>query len=205
MLDAFLQTFAVMFAAVNPLSKIFYFTFLTAEEPLQVKHRIASKASLTAFFILLGFSLIGDKLLRFLGIDIAAVSIAGGVLLFIVSARLVMHGAPKHENGHEEETDDPAIFPLAMPLIAGPTSIVACLVLMGNSTGDLKQQAAVIGVMGLVIVLTFFTLLVSERITRILGHAGVEVMTRIVGFLLSSLAVQMTLNGLHRAGVLTGS
>ena len=202
MLETIIQAFAVLFAAINPLSKIFYFSFLTADEPLEFKRCIATKACLAAFFILLGFSLVGDRLLRFLGIDIAAVSIAGGVLLFMVSARLVMHGAGKHESGDPDESEDPAIFPLAMPLIAGPTSIVACLVLMGNATGSIQTQAAVVVTMGLVIILTFLTLLISERITRIIGHAGLEVMTRIVGFILSSLAVQMILDGLRRAAIL---
>jgi multiple antibiotic resistance protein len=204
MLDTLIQVFAVMFSAVNPLSKIFYFTFLTAGETPQAKRRTATKACLVAFFILLGFILIGDKLLRFLGIQIAAVSIAGGVLLFIVSARLVMHGAGKNESSQDESSEDPAIFPLAMPLIAGPTSIVACLVLMGNASGDLKTQLGIIGILAMVILMTFLTLLVSDRITKLLGNAGIEIMTRIVGFLLASLAVQMTLDGLHRAGVLAG-
>lgn len=200
MLDTFLEVFAVLFAAVNPLSKIVYFSILTGEDTPRNKRRIALKACATAFCILLAFSLVGEGILRFLGIKIESVTIAGGLLLFLVAVKLVTHGpATKQDTEHLDPSLDPSVFPLATPLIAGPTSIVACLVLMGKASGQWTGQAMVIVTMGFVVLLTFLTLLVSGRITRLLGHAGVEVMTRILGFLLAALAVQMTLDGLRNA------
>lgn len=103
---------------------------------------------------------------------------------------------------HVADTPDPAVFPLAMPLIAGPTSMVACLVLSSNAGTDVAANALVIGVMAAVIAMTFGILLIAAWVTKLMGHGGVEVLTRVLGLVLAALAVQMTLDGLTKAGVL---
>jgi multiple antibiotic resistance protein len=150
--------------------------------------------------VLAGFALFGHVLLASMGISFAAFRIAGGIVLFVVGARMIFeepdHGA---KAGHSESGRDLAVFPLAMPYLAGPATTLAVMVATQQETFDPGVLAAKIGVLALVMVSTVVILLGSGRIQKILGHTGSAVIGRVMGILLAALAAESVVRGVTEA------
>lgn len=149
------------------------------------------------------FVLVGQGLLGALGIGVPAFRIAGGALLFLLSVDMVFARpsgrrratAPEREKAQEENKEDISVFPLAIPLIAGPGSLTTVLLYTGN--GDVLEVAAVMGVLLIVLSLVLASLLVASRIMRAFGETGANVFSRVLGVLLAALAVQFILDGIQ--------
>ena len=153
-----------------------------------------------AAVILLGFALGGEPLLGLLGIGLPAFRIAGGVLLLLLAVDMVMvrHSGLRTTTGAEaeesEERADISVFPLAIPLIAGPGALTSIVLLMSESRDHLSRLN-VVGELLLVLLLTLLLLLGAGRLTKVLGITGVNVVTRVFGILLAALAVQFVTDG----------
>ncbi|MEM9576227.1 MAG: MarC family protein [Pseudomonadota bacterium] len=199
---AFLITaFVTMFVVIDPIGLAPLFVALTQGKSAQLRRRIAFRATITAVFILLLFAIFGEALLAFIGISMPAFRVAGGVLLFLTALDMLFERRTKRreDQSEEDETDDPSVFPLAIPLIAGPGSIASVILLMGQRPG-LEGTLMVLGVTGLVMVIVMILFMASGLIERALGKTGITVVTRLLGMLLAALSVQFVLDGLAAFG-----
>lgn len=199
------------FATVGPIDVATLFAGFTVSTPRAERRKIATKACLVALAILLVFALIGHFILNSLGISLAALRAAGGILLLLIGIDMVFarnSGATRATRDEVEEANekhDIAVFPLATPLIAGPGAIGATLLLMAEAQGDLGLQAVVMLSLIAIVALTFASMLMASEITRFLGVTGMQVITRIFGILLTALAVQFLFDGIAQSGIFGGA
>lgn len=204
---AFLITaFVTLFVIIDPIGMTPLFVAITQGMETARRRVIALRACVTAALILIVFAAFGEAVLGFVGISMPAFRIAGGILLFLTALDMLFERRSKrrqgqaHEAEEEDEGDDPSVFPLAIPLIAGPGSIATVILLAGQKPG-LEGLAWVIGVMLSVIMIVFLLFLTAGLLERALGRTGINVITRLLGMLLAALAVQFVLDGLRGFGL----
>ncbi len=192
-----------LLVTVDPIGTAPMFAALTAAHTLQERRRIALRGVAIAAGILLGFALCGEVLLGALGIELAAFRIAGGVLLLLLSIDMLMvrHSGLRTTTASEEEESgqraDISVFPLAIPLIAGPGALTSVVLLMSAAGGELGRSAVVLGELLLVLAFTLVCFLGASRLLKVLGITGVNVVTRVSGLLLAALAVQFVIDGVR--------
>lgn len=199
---AFLITaFATLFVIIDPIGITPIFVALTTGMSPQQRRQVALRCCLVAVGILLAFGLFGEALLGFVGIGMPAFRISGGVLLFITALDMLFERrqSRREDQAEEEPVDDPSVFPLAIPLIAGPGSIATIILLSGDL--DWIGFVAVTLVMISVIICAFCLFLFAGFIERGLGKTGVNIVTRLLGMLLAALSVQFILDGLRDFGI----
>lgn len=199
---ALITSFVTLFVIIDPIGLMPLFVALTQGMDSATRRSIAIRACLTSFAILALFAFLGEAVLGFVGISMPAFRIAGGVLLFLTALDMLFERRTKRREDRTEEDDhpDPSVFPLAIPLIAGPGSIATVILLSGQLGDGLTGAMLVLGVAiaVLVVVLGFF--LSAGILERALGKTGVNVATRLLGMLLAALAVQFILEGLRNFG-----
>jgi multiple antibiotic resistance protein len=199
---------ATFFATVAPIDVAAMFAALTATAAPAERRSIAIRGAVIATVILLVFALLGKLLLAGMGISLAALRTAGGILLLLISIDMVFartSGATSttdEEDLEAEHKHDIAVFPLATPLIAGPGAIGAAILLMANAEGRVTHQLAVLAALLAVMLVTFVAMLTASQIHRFLGVTGMQVINRIIGILLSALAVQFVFDGIAQSGLL---
>ncbi|TVP73832.1 MAG: MarC family protein [Rhodobacteraceae bacterium] len=205
---AFLITaFVTLFVVIDPIGTAPLFLALTqGMDPLQ-RRRIGIRACVIAAILLALFGLAGEDFLRFIGISMPAFQIAGGLLLFLTALDMLFDRRTARRKDHAEEgdghqADDPSVFPLAMPLIAGPGAMATMVLLIGETGRTAQGMALVTGVMLAVILLVLSAFLLAGPIERMLRRTGTMVMTRLFGLLLAALSVQFVLNGATAIGIL---
>jgi len=182
-------------------------TFLSVTDGLSARHRrtVAARASLIAGAILIGTALIGDWLLRQLGITLPAFRIAGGLLLFAVAAEMVLGvriqrtTKDAEEAAAEEHLHNVAAFPLAFPMLAGPGAITATILLAGQAAYRPVWLGILIGVVVVALAACFVCFLAAGRIGKLLGRTGNVVLSRLLGVVLAALAVQYVVDGVRTA------
>lgn len=203
---AFLITaFVTLFVIIDPIGMTPLFVALTQGMDSARRRAIAIRACVTSALLLILFAALGEKVLGFIGISMPAFRIAGGLLLFLTALDMLFERRGQRRKGQadaaeEEDGDDPSIFPIAIPLIAGPGSIATVILLAGQRPGA-EGLIWVIGVMLSVIALVFIMFLTSGLLERALGKVGINVVTRLLGMLLAALAVQFVLDGLRGFGL----
>lgn len=199
--SAFLITaFVTMFVVIDPLGLAPLFVALTRGMPAQARRGIALRACLTAIGVLAVFGLFGEAVLGFVGISMPAFRVAGGILLFLTALDMLFERrAKRREDQTGEDREDPSVFPLGIPLIAGPGSIASIILLTGQSPGWQGFLTA-FGVTLAVIAIALILFLASGLLERALGHTGINVVTRLLGMLLAALSVQFVLDGLRAFG-----
>lgn len=157
------------------------------------------RACTTAFFVLLIFILLGHSILAFFHISIPALQISGGLILLFIGFEMLnlLHSkeplTPSEEN-EASQKDDISIVPLAIPMLSGPASIVAVVVLTAKSSAVANYLVVILSVF-LTLLITYFVLSASERIMKVVGLTGVNAASRIMGLLLSAMAVQFVIDG----------
>jgi multiple antibiotic resistance protein len=181
-------------------------TFLSVTEGLSPRARreVARRACLLAGGILIGTALIGDWLLRQLGITLPAFRIAGGLLLFAVAFEMVLgirmqRPGKDAEDAAGESPHHVAAFPLAIPLLAGPAAITATILLAGQAAYRPVWLGVLIGVIALAMLVCAMGFLAASRLARLLGRTGNVVLSRLLGVILAALAVQYVIDGLRTA------
>jgi multiple antibiotic resistance protein len=163
---------------------------------------MAVRATTIAFIILLGFALVGEDLLAALHIELHSFRIAGGLMLFLIALDMVFEKrTERREERAEKVIADPdhadvSVFPMAMPMLAGPGSIASIMLLMARTTGP-RDSLAVLGALLAVMLLSLLALLAARPIMRALGSRVEAIITRLLGVLLAALAVQFVINGLR--------
>ena len=201
MADLLVTAFVTFLVVIDPVGQAPFFAGLTAGAAAAERRRIAVRGVVIAAGILIFFGLGGEPVLDAMGIGLPAFRIAGGLLLVLLSIDMVMArhsgmSATTPEEAQEAATrHDVAVFPLAIPLIAGPGALTAILLLMGRAEGDIAAQAAVLAIMLVVLVLTLTCLLLTTPIMRLLGVTGTNVLTRVFGIITAALGVQFVADG----------
>lgn len=199
--EFFISALVTLLVVVDPIGLVPIFTSLTARLTAASRRRVALRASLIAFLILCGAALIGDWLLRQLGIGLPAFRIAGGLLLFSIASemvfgvRIVREANTAEAAVEEEHVRNLAAFPLGIPLMAGPGAITAVILLAGRAQGDPRYLGGLIAVIAIVMAACLVAFLVGTRITKLLGVTGNVVLERLLGVILAALAVQFVIDG----------
>jgi MarC family membrane protein len=191
--------FLTFFVIIDPVGLSPLFLALTDGYAPERRRSTALRAVLIACGILLAFLFIGGPLLRYLGVSIDALRIAGGLLLFKIAYDMVLARRERQTASEEEEAhhrEDVAVFPLAIPLIAGPGAFASILVLATDIDGQAEYLAILIGVVLVVLVLVYIGFRLATPIHRVLGDTGTAVVTRVLGILLAALAVQLVIDSI---------
>ena len=203
MLELAVTSFVTLFVILDPLGNVPIFLAITPRADHAERQSIALRGTLVAGAVLVVFGLAGEFLLRGLGITLPAFRIAGGILLLLLAIEMVFarhSGLRTTTTGEEQEAvrrDDVAVFPLAVPLLAGPGAMASMLLLMGDAAGRVVDKAVVLGVLGLVMTATWIILVLGTRILGLIGVTGINVLTRVFGIVLSALAVQYVIDGIR--------
>jgi multiple antibiotic resistance protein len=201
--DFLWQAFVTLFVIVDPFAVVPVFVSLTGGETREHKKRIAQKSCFIAVILLLIFAFAGDRLLDAMNISEPAFRIAGGFLLLLAAIDMVVaktSGGFRAPTGDETKEairrDDISVFPLAIPLIAGPGALTSTVILMRQAEiMGVQAQAGVVGLLLIVLLITFLSLLVGDRMMRLLGVTGTNVLTRVFGIILAALAVESIIKG----------
>lgn len=201
MIELFISAFITFFVVIDPPGCAPIYASLTGDAPPRDRRIMAFRAIIVASIILAIFAAFGEQLLGALGISLDSFRIAGGIMLFIIALEMVFEKRTQRREGRAQdiidqpEIEDVSIFPMAMPMIAGPGSIAAIMLLMSQNEG-LERSLVIVGAMGLVLLLTLIGLLLAGPLMRVLGHKVEQVITRVLGVLLGALAVQFVVDGL---------
>lgn len=210
MLETALVASATFFATIGPLDVAALFAALTPRNTPAERRTIALKGTLIALAILLVFAVFGDSVLQLFGITLPALRTAGGVLLLLIAIDLVFARSSGGVTTTEDETreaagkQDISVFPLATPLIAGPGTMGAAILLVADAEGDPATVAVVIASLVAMLFATFVLMLIAAQIQKLLGVTGLHVIARVFGVLLAALAVQFIFDGIAGSGLLTG-
>lgn len=210
MTETAVVAFTTFFATIGPLDVGPVFAAMTPAVLPRHRRRMALRGTAIATGILVIFALTGELLLASLGISLAALRVAGGILLLLIAIDMVFARPSGSTSTTEEEAleaatrADVTVFPLATPLIAGPGAMGATILLMADAEGSLLDQAVVLAMLLAVMVVTLASLLLASQLQRYLGVTGLHVVSRVFGVLLSALAVQFMFDGLAQSGLLPG-
>lgn len=204
MLELFTTAFITLAVIIDPPGCAPIFASLTSGADEAHRRRMAIRSVAVAWSILLFFALAGEPLLRTLGISLSAFRIAGGIMLFMIALDMVFERRTerREERAREiegtPEAEDVSVFPMAIPMIAGPGSIASIMLLTAQADG-LGEGLAVFAAMTLVILLTLVALLAAGPLMRLIGAKLEAMITRILGVILAALAAQFVLDGLERS------
>nr|WP_097030373.1 MarC family protein [Cereibacter ovatus] len=196
--------FATLFVVIDPLGLVPLFIALTPGMTRERRLAIGIRACLVAAGVLTLFGLVGEAALNFIGISMPAFRIAGGILLFLTALDMLFERRTQRREGQtaaEPHDHDPSVFPLGIPLMAGPGAIASMILLVG-SAGDWTGTLAVHLVMLATILTAFLLFLVASPLERLLGRTGTLVITRLLGMLLAALSVQFVIDGIRGSGLL---
>lgn len=204
MLDLFLSAFVTLFVVIDPPGCAPIYAGLSADASRRQAIAMAGRACVIAALILVVFALFGKQLLGALHVELDAFRIAGGIMLFMIAVDMVFEKrtqrreerAEKIRAHHAEtpEIEDVSIFPMAMPMLAGPGSIATIMLLMSRVHG-FDQTVVVLAAMGTVMILSFAALASAGPLMRVLGDKVEAVITRLLGVLLAALAAQYVIDG----------
>ena len=192
-----------LFVVIDPIGTLPVFLFATANVPKHLHRSFAVRAVLVAGLVLLAFLVAGQYLLELLGLRLGSFQVAGGIILFLFALTMIF-GDPKPEKEIEAAERDHlagAVFPLAMPSIASPGAMLAIVILTDNHTNPLEDQIITAALLIIVLALTLVLLLLAGRIGRLMGTTGASVISRVMGIILATVAVDATFGGLEALGL----
>lgn len=206
MIELFLSAFITLFVVIDPPGCAPIYAGLTKEASPAQSRSMALRACVIATAILLVFALFGQDLLAALHIQLDSFRIAGGIMLFLIALDMVFEKRTQRreqraekvaaENAATPEVDDVSVFPMAMPMLAGPGAIAAVMLLQNEADGP-EETLVVLGALGAVMVLTLLALMAASPLMKLFGARVEAVITRLLGVLLAALAAQYVIDGLR--------
>ncbi|WP_028290424.1 MarC family protein [Olleya sp. ITB9] len=192
-----LTSFLFLFAVIDPLGSIPVYLEATKNFDKKYKKRVAIRASFVAFLVLLFFIVIGQLILEGMNVTLDAFQISGGVILFLFALTMIFgEGKPETEKHGIKDYKHVTIFPVAIPSIASPGAIMAVVLLTDNHIYTIQQQLLTTLLVFLVVGLTGLLLLAANKVQDKIGEYGITVISKIMGLILASYAVQSILSGL---------
>jgi multiple antibiotic resistance protein len=201
--ELFVSALVTFLVVIDPPGCAPIFASLTSGATAVHRRAMAIRSVLIASGILLFFGLLGEDLLRALGISLSAFRIAGGIMLFLIAIDMVFEKrTERREHRAQEvsasEAEDVSVFPMAIPMIAGPGSIASIMLLMARSDG-LAESLLVLGALLVTLLLTLLALLLAGPLMRLLGNKMEAMITRLLGVILAALATQFVIDGIERS------
>jgi multiple antibiotic resistance protein len=211
MLETFFTAFATFFAVIGPIDTAVLLASLTPNMTGTERRGIAVKAVFIASVIILLFALFGGPVLAQLGVSLAALQTAGGIILFMIALEMTLAKKPAPATLTVKESEEAeskaeahaeiAVFPFATPLLAGPGAMTSAIVLAAATRGDVKLLGAVVAAILAVMAVTLVLFLLAQEIHQLIGLTARKVIVRVFGVLLAALAVQSIFNGLSEAHI----
>ncbi|MEA3264791.1 MAG: MarC family protein [Pseudomonadota bacterium] len=201
MLELFLSAFIALFVVIDPPGCAPIYAGLTSGASHAQARAMALRATFIATIILLIFAVFGEDLLGALHIELDSFRIAGGIMLFLIALDMVFEKRTQRREERAEkvkatpEIEDVSVFPMAMPMIAGPGSIATIMLLTARAKGT-DETLVVLGALGAVMLLTLLALVAAGPLMKLLGARVEAVITRLLGVLLAALAAQYVIDGL---------
>jgi multiple antibiotic resistance protein len=204
-LQSALIAFTSIFVLVDPIAAIPTFLVLTADSDAPRRRRMALVAAITCFIVLTVFAAIGTFIFSLFSITLPAFKIAGGIILGLIGLDMLQaRRSPTKETAKETEEglekEDVGIIPLGVPMLAGPGSISTVMVLISQSQ-DWLRSSLVFTAIAVTCAISFVVLAAADRVRSYLGATGIGILTRMMGLLLTAIAVQFILNGLKDVGI----
>ena len=197
--------FTTIFLIVNPIGAAPIYLMITEKEPLKKRVAIAKKASIVAFIVLIVFLIFGTWILKFFGITIYSFKIAGGILLLLISINMLYRGNVSGTKGSDRETkhasadkEDISVVPLAVPLLSGPGAIASVMVISSQYGSLLERAVSALAVLSTCF-LIFYILRGAEKLILLFGSTGIKLANRLMGLILSAIAVQFLVDGIKLA------
>ena len=202
LLEAFLYALVALLVIFDPAGTAALFAAMTPQDTPAERAEQARRGCGIAFVVLAVFGLAGEGLLRALGIGLPAMQVAGGILLFLtaadmVTARNALRATPQEQEVATRTNEDISVFPLAIPLLAGPGAMTTMVLLRSSAGDDWRRVAAVEAALAVALGLTLLALLLAGQVKRLLGETGSHVIGRVLGVLLAALAAQIAMDGLR--------
>lgn len=200
--ELFLSAFITLFVVIDPPGCAPIYAGLTKGASQAQARSMALRATFIASIILLIFALFGQELLGALHIELNSFRIAGGLMLFFIAFDMVFEKRTQRREERAEkiaatpEVEDVSVFPMAMPMLAGPGAIAAVMLLMNEADGDPERVAQVLAALAAVLIITAAALVAAGPLIRLLGDKVEAVITRLLGVLLAALAAQYVIDGL---------
>ncbi|MGO4387866.1 MarC family protein [Microvirga sp. 2YAF29] len=204
-MSQYLTDLITLWVVIDPIGTLPVFLAVTAGMSAAAARRTALSAALAAFAVLLFFVIAGQVLLQAMDIDLDAFQIAGSVVLFLFAMTMIF-GEPKleaEEKDIKSSVSDRSIYPLAIPSIASPGAMLAVVSLTDNSKFSISEQAETVLQMAFILAVTLVLMLMASRIIKIIGDAGASVISRVMGLILASVAVNGIVLGIKQAFNLT--
>lgn len=204
MMELFVSAFVTLFVVIDPPGCAPIYAGLTKGASNVQSRSMAIRAVVISAMILLVFALVGEKLLSALGIGLDSFRIAGGILLFVIAMEMVFEKRTQRREDRAQkiietpEVEDVSVFPMAMPMIAGPGSIATVMLLTARSQGS-EQTLVVLAALGLNLLIMLAALLLAGPLMRLVGQKIEAVITRLLGVLLAALAAQFVIDGLQHS------
>ena len=199
MLEIFFQTFVLYFVVIDPLAAAPLFLIVTQGLKVKNKLKTAFEATLIATLILMFFAILGNFILSYLQISLSAFTLAGGIILFIISLGMLFDKrSQRKEDEIKESSSATSIFPLAIPLLAGPAAITSVIVSVADMGKNLVNQATGLLALILVMILTFVSFYVVSKSSKIINKKVTSVVSRVIGIILAGLSVQFILDGIQK-------
>lgn len=201
------REFITLLVVIDPVGSVPVYLFATKDLPAEVHKRFAVRAVLIAALVLLAFLVGGQLVLEAIGLRLGSFQIAGGLVLFLFALTMIFGESKPKQEIEEAERDhlSGAVFPMAIPSIAGPGAMLAVVILTDNNRHSVTEQAVTASLLVLVLMVTLTLLLLATRIQRIIGQTGASVISRVMGLVLATIAVDAVLGGLQAVGVLAAS
>ena len=198
------REFVTLFVVIDPVGSLPVFYFATRGVPEALHWRFALRGVLVAGAVLFFFLVAGQVLLEGVGLRLGSFQIAGGIILFLFARTIIFGDAKPAREIEEAERDHMAgaVFPLAMPLIAGPGALATMILLSSQNNGDPMAILTINAAMAAVLALSLILFRAGGLLERALGHTGIVVVTRLLGILLAALSVQFVLDGIRDLGLI---
>lgn len=199
-----LREFVTLLVVIDPVGSIPVFLFAVTSVPRKLHKRFAVRAVLVAAVVLLAFLVGGQFLLETLGLRLGSFQVAGGIVLFLFALTMIFGDSKADSEIEEAERDHlaGAVFPLAIPSIASPGAMLAIVVLTDNHLQSIAEQAITAAVLIAVLLLTLIVLLAASVVYRIIGKTGASVVSRVMGIVLATIAIDSILGGFDSLGLL---
>jgi len=197
-----LHALVTVFAVMNPLGNVPVFLALTANQPHAGRLALARRSTLFAFFIVVFFTLLGQGILQLFGITLNAFRVGGGILLFLIAFNLLqgrssqVHHPSPAENTESLTKDDIAIVPLATPILAGPGTIATVMAMDAGPGVSWVNALVVVAAAGTVVLATYFLFYNADRISARVSQTAINLLARMMGLILTTVAVQMVATGI---------
>lgn len=202
MMELFISALVTFFVVIDPPGCAPIFASLTAGTSTAHRRTMAIRSTLVASAILVFFAALGERLLGSMGISLDAFRIAGGIMLFLIALEMVFEKRTERRNNRADEVladpahDDISVFPMAIPMIAGPGSIASVMLLTARSNGQ-SETIVVLAALACVLVVNFLALLAAGPLMTVLGNKVEAMITRVLGVILAALATQFVIDGIR--------